>query len=357
MGAQRMKSSQKISILRVLQAMCAALVLLTQSALAQTATHTEPSDLAVVPAQQGYVVDTTGRLSAAERDSLISELKQLNASSGAQVFVLVVDHTDPEPIESYAQRVFTTWKPGRKGVDDGALLLIALNNKTKRLRLHTGYGLEGSVPDVSAKRLLANEVRPALESRGAYAAAMAGVVGVRDLLAKDATRQNSGTAVDAQPDKNAEIKLVGVVFAQLAPLILVIIGLGRPRTRPLAAFVSALACVMVAAIYWLLRGDDGLSSLAAFFWLAIPVWLLLAFAGRTPKVSQSRTGMLPPIKQKDRASMPARQRRQRALAEKASRPVARVKARVPPGFTYWLALAALALSIVGRIGVHLFLVQ
>ena len=249
MGAQRMKSSQQISILRVLQAMCAALVLLTQSALAQTATHTEPSDLAVLPAQHGYVVDTTGRLSAAERDSLISELKQLNASSGAQVFVLIVDHTDPEPIESYAQRVFTTWKPGRKGVDDGALLLIALNNKTKRLRLHTGYGLEGSVPDVSAKRLLANEVRPALESHGAYAAAMAGVVGVRDLLAKDATRQNSVTAVDARPDKNAEIKLVGVVFAQLAPLILVIIALGRPRSRPLAAFVSALACVMVAAIY------------------------------------------------------------------------------------------------------------
>jgi uncharacterized protein len=232
-------------------------------------------------------------ISAAERDSLTSELKQLNASSGAQVFVLIVDRTDPEPIESYAQRVFTTWKPGRKGVDDGALLLMAPNNKTKRLRLHTGYGLEGSVPDVSAKRLLANEVRPALESHGAYAAAMAGVVGVRDLLAKDPSRQNSGTAVHAQPDKNAEIKLVGVVFAQVAPLILVILALGRPRSRPLAAFVSALACVMVAAIYWLLRGDDGLSSLAAFFWLAIPVWLLLAFAGRTPKVSQSRTGCCP----------------------------------------------------------------
>ena len=102
-----MKSWQKISILRVLQVMCAALVLLIQSALAQTATHTDPSDPAVVPVQQGYVVDTTGRLSAAERDSLISELKQLNASSGVQVFVLIVDHTDPEPIESYAPVSYT----------------------------------------------------------------------------------------------------------------------------------------------------------------------------------------------------------------------------------------------------------
>ena len=250
---------------------------------AQSANSGIESELVAVPAQQGFVVDTTGQISAAQRDALVSELRQLNANSGAQVFVLIVDHTDPEPIESYAQRVFTTWKPGRKGVDDGALLVIALNNKTKRLRLHTGYGLEGSVPDVAAKRLLAEQVRPALESQGAYAAATAAVVGLRDLVAKDGTRQTSDSATKHRSNKDAELKLVGASFAQLVPLIFAIVAFGRPRSRIVAAVVCALACLMVAASYWLLRGDDPITPLAAFFWLAIPLWLFVALLAASRK--------------------------------------------------------------------------
>lgn len=105
-----------------------------------------------VPPLDSPVVDTTGTLSAETRETLVQQALALESRKGSQLQVLVVPTTGDETIEQYAQRVFDTWKLGRKGVDDGVLLLVAKDDRT--VRIQTGYGLEGAIPDITARRVI-----------------------------------------------------------------------------------------------------------------------------------------------------------------------------------------------------------
>jgi uncharacterized membrane protein YgcG len=127
-------------------------------------------DLKPVPAHEGFLSDTAGFLSPAERSKLSERLLALSREKGAQLGIVIVDSTEPETIEDFAQRVFTTWKLGRTGIDDGVLFVLAVNHPTRRMRIQVGYGLEGEIPDAVAKRMLAEQVRPALDASGPVAA-------------------------------------------------------------------------------------------------------------------------------------------------------------------------------------------
>ena len=72
--------------------------------------------------------------------------------------MLIVPTTQPETVEQYAVRVQENWKLGRKGVDDGVLLLVAKDDR--KLRIEVGYGLEGALNDATAKRIIAEEIVP-----------------------------------------------------------------------------------------------------------------------------------------------------------------------------------------------------
>ena len=120
-----------------------------------------------VPPLSAHVTDLTGTLAEPERARLESKLVAFEDKSGAQMAVLVVPTTQPEPVEAYSLRVADAWKVGRKGRDDGVLLLVAKNDK--RLRLEVGYGLEGLIPDAIAKRIVAEDVAPKFRE-GRYAA-------------------------------------------------------------------------------------------------------------------------------------------------------------------------------------------
>lgn len=116
-----------------------------------------------VPAFGNYVTDLTGTLTPQEAQALNAKLNALEKSKGSQVFVLLVPTTGDEPIEDFAQRVFEAWKPGRKGVNDGILFIVAMQQH--RMRIHTGYGLEGAVPDALGKRILDRVVAPAFREK------------------------------------------------------------------------------------------------------------------------------------------------------------------------------------------------
>jgi uncharacterized protein len=100
-------------------------------------------DLAPVPALTGRVTDLTGTLTQGQKAALEAQLAAFQARRGSQLAVLIVPTTRPEEIEQYSIRVVEQWKLGRKNVDDGALLLIAKNDR--RLRIEVGYGLEGAL--------------------------------------------------------------------------------------------------------------------------------------------------------------------------------------------------------------------
>ncbi len=111
-----------------------------------------------VPPLTGRVVDQTGTLSSGEIASLTQKLSDFEAKKGTQIAVLIVPTTAPESIEQYSIRVAEAWKVGRKKVDDGAILLVAKNDR--KLRIEVGYGLEGALTDAVARRIIDETITP-----------------------------------------------------------------------------------------------------------------------------------------------------------------------------------------------------
>ncbi|WP_424628287.1 TPM domain-containing protein [Bradyrhizobium sp. SYSU BS000235] len=111
-----------------------------------------------VPPLTGRVVDLTGTLSSDQIASLDNKLKDFEDRKGTQIAVLIVPTTAPETIEQYSLRVVEQWKLGRKKIDDGALLIVAKDDR--RLRIEVGYGLEGVLNDATARRIIDEIITP-----------------------------------------------------------------------------------------------------------------------------------------------------------------------------------------------------
>lgn len=126
-----------------------------------------------VPPLKARVTDLTGTLTPAQRETLEQELRSFETRKGSQVAVLMVPTTRPEAIEQYSIRVVDAWKLGRKGVDDGVLLLVA--KQDRELRIEVGYGLEGVIPDAVAKRVISEIIVPYFKQGDFYGGIHAGV--------------------------------------------------------------------------------------------------------------------------------------------------------------------------------------
>ncbi len=127
--------------------------------LAATLSAAPPARAQVpVPPLSGRVVDLTGTLSGEAVTRIEGKLAALEQKKGSQLAVLIVPTTQPEDIEQFGIRVAEQWKLGRKGVDDGAILIVA--KADRRVRIEVGYGLEGAIPDAIAKRIVADTVAP-----------------------------------------------------------------------------------------------------------------------------------------------------------------------------------------------------
>ena len=115
-------------------------------------------DLAPIPPLSSRVTDAAGILGASARQELETKLAAFEQATGGQLAVLIVKTAEPETIEQYAIRVGDAWKVGKKGKDNGAILLVAM--KEKKLRIEVGYGWEGALPDVEAKRIIREVITP-----------------------------------------------------------------------------------------------------------------------------------------------------------------------------------------------------
>ncbi len=136
------------------------LALLLTLLLAGPALHAQ--DVLPVPPLSGRVIDQTGTLSAPSIEALSEKLARFEAESGPQIVVLMVPTTQPEDIAAYAQRVGDTWKIGRRDVGDGLLIVVAKNDR--RVNIQTAKALEGAVPDLAARQIIDNAIRPAFRA-------------------------------------------------------------------------------------------------------------------------------------------------------------------------------------------------
>jgi uncharacterized protein len=203
-----------------------------------------------VPALEARVTDLTGTLTAAQQAQLESRLAEFESRKGAQVAVLIVPTVRPEAIEQYSIRVVDAWKLGREKPDDGALLLVAKDDR--ELRIEVGRGLEGALTDLVSRRIIDDTILPLLRT-GDFAGGIA--AGVEQMI-----RVIDGEALP-EPDRGwggaARIDdllplLFGIIF--VASVVLrAILGraLGSLATGGVAGFagwaISQLVPVAVGA--------------------------------------------------------------------------------------------------------------
>jgi len=140
-------------------------------------------DEPAVPAYQGYVTDAAGVLSEGTRAKLEAFLDQVERKTGAQFAVLTVTSTAPLEPSDYKTRVFDQWKIGKKGKDNGLLLLVAMQER--KIYFETGYGLEGALPDGLEARIVREQMVPAMRGGDVDGAVTAGVLAAATKIAQD----------------------------------------------------------------------------------------------------------------------------------------------------------------------------
>jgi len=126
-----------------------------------------------VPALRGRVTDEAGVLAAGEVQELDRRLAAYEQATGRQIAVLVVESLEGDPLEDFSIRVVEAWKLGRKGKDDGILVLLAMDER--KVRIEVGYGLEGEVTDLVSARIIHDVMRPYLVQERPGAALLAGI--------------------------------------------------------------------------------------------------------------------------------------------------------------------------------------
>jgi uncharacterized protein len=224
------------------------------------------ADIAVPPLTT-RVTDLTGTLSGPQRQALEDKLAAFEAAKGSQIAVLIVPTTEPETIEQYALRVAEQWRLGRKGVDGGALLLVAKNDR--RLRIEVGYGLEGVLPDAGAKRIVSDTITPYFRRGDFYGGIAAGVdrmirVVDGEPLPPPTPRGASGSH---QVDLGAVIGIVivGLVLTTILSAMLGrffggVLGAGGTGVMAFLSSTSVLLAIFAALAVLLLGGLLGSGS-------------------------------------------------------------------------------------------------
>jgi uncharacterized protein len=126
-----------------------------------------------VPPLKARVTDLTATLDAQQIQALETQLRDFEGSKGSQVAVLMLPSTQPETAAQYGVRVYDEWKLGRKGVDDGVLVLVAKDDR--RVWIVTGRGVEGPLPDAAVKRIVEEDITPRFKQGDFYGGIRAGV--------------------------------------------------------------------------------------------------------------------------------------------------------------------------------------
>jgi len=224
--------------------------------------------LVAVPALTGRVVDQTGTLASGDIASLTQMLADLQTRKGSQIAVLIVPTTDGEAIEQFSLRVAEAWKIGRKKIDDGALLVVAKNDR--HLRIEVGYGLEGALTDVTTKRIIDEVITPKFKSGDFAGGISAGVermialVNGEKLPAPEPAHWDSPNSFDA-------FNPFWLFFA------FVVSGILRTTLGRLIGSIATGG--LVTALAWFLFGNFGAALAAGVLAFLIAVFIDLVPSG------------------------------------------------------------------------------
>ena len=230
----------------------ALLALLWLALLPATGRAAEPVPL---PALNARVTDLTATLDATQRGRLEAQLAAIDRAGKAQVAVLLLPTTEPETIEQFGIRLAEAWKVGRKGADDGLIIIVAKNDR--RMRIEVGYGLEGRIPDAIASRIVNERMAPAFKQGDFFGGLAAAIAAVDQAL--------GGTAGAAEAALPAAAPVASTGGAMQGDWIewLFMLAMGAGVLRAIFGLLGSLAAAAVGGwLGFMVFGSTGIALVA-----------------------------------------------------------------------------------------------
>ena len=162
------------------------------------------------------VTDLAGKLSPEQKKALEDKLVAIDNASSNQIAVVILSTLEGNPIEEYATKLFREWGIGNKKSRNGVLLLIAIQEK--KIKIETGYGLEGALPDITCNSIIENDLQPAFRQKAYYE----GIDKATDDIAKAAVGEYKVAKA-----KKSKSKGSGGLFLIILIIILAVLRNGR----------------------------------------------------------------------------------------------------------------------------------
>jgi uncharacterized protein len=201
-----------------------------------------------LPKLEARVTDLTGTLTAAQQSALEEKLAAFEARKGAQIAVLILPTTRPEDIAQFGVRLMETWKLGRKGVDDGAALIVA--KEDRELRIEVQYGLEGVLTDATSGRIINETIVPLFRQGDFYGGINAGVDQILRVVDGEPLPEPDKAWKSTPRNAPWPLLLFGVVF--LSGMLRRAIG--RLGGAAVTGVFGAIAGWWVTSLWWVALG-------------------------------------------------------------------------------------------------------
>jgi len=217
------------------------------------------ADIIPVPELHARVTDLTDTLSADDRAALEEKLTSFETEKGSQIVVLIVPTTGDETIEQFSIRTAEEWKIGRKGIDDGIILLAA--KEDRKLRIEVGYGLEGVMTDVLSKRIIDDIIVPHFKSGEFYEGIDAGTTAILTVVSGEELPlpelTPDGEYSDSEDSTNA-YSIIFVLFTFIGFIMRLIFG------ALIGFFSTGIITFLIGIIFLPFLEAAGLAIVVAF---------------------------------------------------------------------------------------------
>ena len=176
---------------------------------------------ATLPNLNNPVIDQANLLSSAQQQDLSQQILSIYQAGHAQIGLIILPSTGQEPIFNYATRAFSQWQLGNKDIDNGLLIVLAVNDRN--IQILTGYGLEGVLPDVVLKRIIEEQITPEFKQNNYAGGLNAGLQKIDSILQLDPeVAKNSADQLKQQQQAEAQQQ----VRTQNSLIILIVLCLG-----------------------------------------------------------------------------------------------------------------------------------
>jgi uncharacterized protein len=238
-----------------------------------------------IPQPQGWVSDFAEVISSSYREKLTSLIQEVEEKTSSEILVVTAETIAPYDEVSYARLLFDNWKPGKKGKDNGVLVLLAV--KERRWRIETGYGVEGILPDGLCGEIGRNYMVPLFKSGNYGEGLYNGVTAIARVIAKNANVDIGGLeAASFRDERNAKKQLPAVFLVIFSLVFFTLWNIPWPIFIGLT--FTMIFSAAFAPVSYLAAVSPVIGYIAAMFiryqiWRGMPVdkrksfWLVLIF--------------------------------------------------------------------------------